>query len=75
MFAFAAARARPFDVLIALLVTLFFTCKAWLEERFLRNEFGTMYDAYRQRVPIVAGWICDRITPGLSGPAHAGRSA
>lgn len=53
MFAFAAARARPFDVLIALLVTLFFTCKAWLEERFLRNEFGTMYDAYRQRVPML----------------------
>ena len=53
MFAFAAARARPFDLLIALLVAVFFTCKARLEERFLQQELGAAYDAYRQRVPML----------------------
>ncbi len=57
MFAFAAARARPFDLLMALLVTVFFTCKARLEERFLQEELGAAYDAYRQRVPMLVPFL------------------
>jgi len=57
MFAFAAARARPFDLLGALLVAVFFTCKARLEERFLQEEFGAAYDAYRQRVPMLVPFL------------------
>jgi protein-S-isoprenylcysteine O-methyltransferase Ste14 len=57
MFAFAAARARPFDLLAALLVTVFFGCKARLEERFLQQEFGAAYDAYRQRVPMLVPFL------------------
>ena len=53
MFASAAVRARPFAFLMALLVTIFFACKARLEERFLREEFAGTYDAYRQRVPML----------------------
>ena len=56
-FAFAAARGRPFDLLIALLVAVFFTCKAWLEERLLQEEFGTRYDAYRRRVPMLVPFL------------------
>lgn len=57
MFAFAAARARPFDLLAVLLVTVFFGCKARLEERFLQQEFGAAYDAYRQRVPMLVPFL------------------
>jgi protein-S-isoprenylcysteine O-methyltransferase Ste14 len=60
MFAFAAARARPFDLLAALLVTVFFGCKARLEERFLQQEFGAAYDAYRQRVPMLVPFLRPR---------------
>ena len=49
-FAFALIRARPATLLIALAVAIFFSVKARLEERFLRQEFGAAYDTYSQRV-------------------------
>ena len=52
MFAFAATRARLGAWLMALLLAVIFSCKALLEERFLREELGATYDAYRQRVPM-----------------------
>ena len=52
-FAFAAARARPFDLLVALVFTVFFAWKSRVEERFLQTELGVAYDAYRQRVPML----------------------
>lgn len=52
-FAFAAAHARPFGFLVALVFTLFFTWKARVEERFLQEELGAAFDAYRQRVPML----------------------
>ncbi len=53
MLGYVAVRARPFDFLLGLLVLVFFTCKAHLEERFLQTEFGSDYTAYRQRVPML----------------------
>jgi protein-S-isoprenylcysteine O-methyltransferase Ste14 len=50
MFAFALVRGRPATLLITLSVAIFFTFKARLEERFLRQEFGAAYDTYSQRV-------------------------
>ena len=57
VFAFAAALARPFDFLVALVFTVFFTCKARVEERFLHEELGVAYDAYRQRVPMLVPFL------------------
>ena len=57
LFASAAAKASPFVLLIALFITVVFTCKASLEERFLREEFGESYDAYRQRVPMLVPFL------------------
>jgi protein-S-isoprenylcysteine O-methyltransferase Ste14 len=53
VFAFATAFGRPFDFLVALVFTVFFICKARVEERFLREELGVAYDAFRQRVPML----------------------
>ena len=50
MFTFAAVRGRPIDLLFALFVAVFFSLKARLEERFLRQEFGSAYDTYSRRV-------------------------
>ena len=50
MFAFALVRGRPATLLIALSVAIFFSFKARLEERFLRQELGAAYDTYSQRV-------------------------
>ncbi len=52
-FAFALALGRPFDFLVALAVTVFFFCKARVEERFLLAELGEAYDAFRKRVPML----------------------
>ena len=57
IFAWATAKASPFMFLIALFLTVVFTCKAFLEERFLREEFGESYDAYRQRVPMLVPFL------------------
>ena len=57
VFAFAVARASPFDLLVALLFTVFFTCKARVEERFLQEELGMAYDAYRRRVPMLVPFL------------------
>ena len=56
-FAAAAVHATPFAFLLALFITIVFTCKAFLEERFLREEFGTSYEAYRQRVPMLVPFL------------------
>lgn len=56
-FATAVAKASPFVFLVALFITVVFTCKAFLEERFLREEFGESYDAYRQRVPMLVPFL------------------
>lgn len=61
-FAAAAVHANPFAFLLALFVTIVFTCKAFVEERFLRDEFGESYDAYRQRVPMLVPFLGRRIT-------------
>ena len=50
MFAYALVRGRPATLLVALSVAIFFSYKARLEERFLRQEFGAAYDTYSQRV-------------------------
>ena len=63
LFASAAAKASPFALLIALLITVVFTCKAFLEERFLRDEFGESYEAYRQRVPMLVPFLRLRTSP------------
>ena len=52
-FAAAAVHANPFALLLALFITIVFTCKAFLEERFLREQFHESYEAYRQRVPML----------------------
>lgn len=57
VFAFTAARARPIEFLVALLFAVFFACKARLEERFLQEEFGADYAAYRQRVPMLVPFL------------------
>lgn len=56
-FAIAAARARPFDLLMAVAFTLFFAWKARVEERFLQAELGAAYDAYRRRVPMLVPFL------------------
>ena len=56
-FVTAAAMASPFALLIALFITVVFTCKAFLEERFLREEFGESYDTYCQRVPMIVPFL------------------
>lgn len=58
--AIAAVRARPFAFLMALLITVFFSFKARLEERFLAEEFGGAYEAYRQRVPMLVPYFRPR---------------
>lgn len=50
MFAFAAVRGTAFGLLFALVITLVFSVKARLEERFLRQEFGSAYEKYSHRV-------------------------
>ncbi len=67
-FAFAFARARPLDFLVALAFTAFFAWKARVEERFLRDELGPAYDAYRRRVPMLVPWLRLR-APGRHGTA------
>lgn len=57
MFAFGVARARPFDLLVALVFTIFFTGKARVEERFLHEELGVAYDDYRARVPMLVPFL------------------
>ena len=57
VFATTAVHAKPFVLLMALFLTVVFTCKAFLEERFLREEFGDSYDAYRQRVPMLVPFL------------------
>ena len=57
VFATTAVHAKPFVLLMALFLTVVFTCKAFLEERFLREEFGESYDAYRQRVPMLVPFL------------------
>ena len=56
-FATAIVKASPFVFLLALFVIVVFTRKAFLEERFLREEFGESYDAYRQRVPMLVPFL------------------
>ena len=60
IFSWAAACASPIALLIALFTTVGFTCKAYLEERFLREEFGGSYEAYRQRVPMLVPFLRPR---------------
>lgn len=62
-FALAAVFARPFGFIVAVLFAAFFSAKARLEERFLRQEFGAAYDAYSRRV--------GRLMPLLRHPAPA----
>ena len=62
-FAAAAVHAHLFALLLALFVTIVFTCKAFLEERFLREEFGQSYEAYRRRVPMLVPFLKLRSTP------------
>ena len=62
-FAAAAVHAHPFAFLLALFLTVVFTCKAFLEERFLREEFGRSYEAYRQRVPMLVPFLRLRTSP------------
>ena len=57
LFASAVAKASPFALLLALFITVVFARKAFLEERFLREEFGESYDAYRQRVPMLVPFL------------------
>ena len=57
VFAFSGVRASLFAFLVALLVTCFFALKARMEERFLRQELGAGYDAYRQRVPMLVPFL------------------
>lgn len=57
VFAFVAVRASAFAFLFALLVTGFFALKARVEERFLRQELGVGYDAYRRRVPMLVPFL------------------
>jgi protein-S-isoprenylcysteine O-methyltransferase Ste14 len=57
MIAIAAIRARPIDIAFVAGLVVFFTLKARIEERFLRQELGAAYDDYRSRVPmLVPGW-------------------
>ena len=58
----AVAKASLFVLLMALFIIIVFTCKAFLEERFLREEFGEPYDAYRQRVPMLVPLLRLRAT-------------
>jgi protein-S-isoprenylcysteine O-methyltransferase Ste14 len=61
MIAFAAIRARPSGILFVAGLVVFFTLKARMEERFLRQELGTAYDDYRGRVPmLVPRWTSRR---------------
>lgn len=55
--AFSGVRASLFAFLVALLVTGFFTLKARVEERFLRQELGAGYDAYRRQVPMLVPFL------------------
>jgi protein-S-isoprenylcysteine O-methyltransferase Ste14 len=57
MFATAAFRGRPNVIAIALLLTLFFSLKALIEERFLREELGDAYDEYRRCVPMLVPFL------------------
>jgi protein-S-isoprenylcysteine O-methyltransferase Ste14 len=56
-FAFAVTRARPSAILLWLLITVFFSLKARMEERFLREELGEDYAAYGAKV--------GRLMPGV----------
>ena len=61
-FAAAAVHAHLLALLLALFVTIVFTCKAFLEEGFLREEFGQSYEAYRKRVPMLVPFLKLRST-------------
>jgi protein-S-isoprenylcysteine O-methyltransferase Ste14 len=56
-FAFAVTRARPSAILLWLSITVFFSLKARMEERFLREELGDDYAAYGAKV--------GRLMPGV----------
>jgi protein-S-isoprenylcysteine O-methyltransferase Ste14 len=49
----AVAEERALAVLGAILFAACFTLKARLEEKFLRREFGSAYEAYAARVPML----------------------
>jgi protein-S-isoprenylcysteine O-methyltransferase Ste14 len=55
--AFAVTRARPSAILLWLLITVFFSLKARMEERFLREELGEDYAKYGAKV--------GRLMPGV----------
>jgi len=56
-FAFAASRATPFALLMAVVFTAFFSWKARVEERFLQQQLGPSYDEYRRRVPMLIPFL------------------
>jgi protein-S-isoprenylcysteine O-methyltransferase Ste14 len=60
MFAMAAERAKLAPIILAVGVAIFFALKARLEERFLRAEFGSDYDVYRVRVPMIVPFLAAR---------------
>jgi protein-S-isoprenylcysteine O-methyltransferase Ste14 len=53
-FATALLKGTPAGIVGAILMTLGFSIKARLEERFLREQLGPdAYDSYRRRVPML----------------------
>ncbi|MBC5768085.1 methyltransferase family protein [Ramlibacter albus] len=56
-FAWAAVRARPLAIALAVLYAVFMSIKARHEERFLREELGPDYDEYSKRVPRLVPFI------------------
>lgn len=61
--AMAAIHARPFDLAFTAGLILFFSLKARIEERFLRQQFGMAYADYGSRVPM--------LVPGFRRPGAA----
>ncbi|HVU19321.1 MAG TPA: isoprenylcysteine carboxylmethyltransferase family protein, partial [Rhizomicrobium sp.] len=53
IYATAALKGTVLALAGALLITIGLWMKARLEERFLRDELGRDYDAYRTRVPML----------------------
>ena len=65
----SVAEATPPALLGAVLIALGLWLKAVLEEHFLRRELGpALYDAYRQRVPMLVPCLPVRRGPSGSGP-------